>query len=208
MRWAPGLLLLLGACGTDVNLGRPPTRADGGLLSGDAGPLDLGSPDLGALDGGAPVDGGALPDAGPSAPMLRFFSNPEVGCQDAWAGLEEDFSAVPPTSVGLRGGVIRLEIPTATRATYLVSGPPITAGLGVSSLELVHQPFDLPAGFYGVAIEQSGPGPQGSQRRSAIFLIDTINSPPPPYECTGGIELSDATYSGSCFLTYRCTITP
>lgn len=207
MRWAGSLLLLLWACGSDVNLGRPPTRADGGLLTLDVGPLDLGAPDLGAPDAGA-SDTGVISDAGPSSPVLMFFANPEVGCQDAWAGLDEDFSAVPPTSVGLRSGSIQLQVPTSTRTTFVVSGPPISDGLGVPSLELIAGAFDLPVGVYGVAIEQSGPGPQGSVRRSAIFLIDTTNNPPPPFECTGGVELSDPSYSGTCFLTYRCQITP
>ena len=176
-------------------------------MSADASPTDLGASDLGVPDAGGPVDVGA-PDTGPTTPELLFFANPEVGCQDAWAGLEEDFSAVPPTSVGLRSGSIRLQIPTSTRTTFLISGPPISDGLGVPSLELVAQAFDLPVGMYGVAIEQSGPGPLSSVRRSAIFLIDTTNSPPPPYECTGGIELSDPSYSGTCFLTYSCQITP
>lgn len=195
-------LLAVAACSTEVNLGQRPVVADP-----DAGRVPVDAAEL-PTDGGlgldvGPGDAGIL-DAGPLVSNLLFLANPDVGCDGAWAGSEEDFLGVPPAQVGLLSGGVHFEVPTSTRASYLLSGAPIRNGLGVAVLELLPEPFDLPAGYFGNVIAQAGPGPLGSVRRSAMFLLEP--SGPTTYSCQAGVELSEPSGTGTCTLTYTCRL--
>ena len=128
-----------------------------------------------------------------------------VHCEGSLAGQEAAFAQTTAASLGFTSGQVTLAAPST--GTYEVSGPPISAAYGTSSLTLGTAP-DTPPGMYFAFTNQAGGGPAGTQMAGRYFMLDANQANASGVPGAVGAGFLNPAQDGMCTVDFQIELTP
>ncbi len=183
---AVAFVLVLSACGRDVQLG---TNVDAGIDS--------------LID--------AMPSPfTPGTYTLTYIEPNETSCDGTLANMGNDFSTITAASLGLVDGDVMLV--GVNEVVIRLLGAPISSGYNRAMVDLTPNPEALPPDspqtiWDTVVAEDFGVGPLGTHQLARYFGIDSASANmPSQMQSAAALYYETEDMSGACFITFAAVL--